>query len=79
MPITAGMGLDFTQTEGPSLTRAPRGDRATLQVCPAPGDVISRVGLQGPEPDVERWQLADAAESIDELLGAVQKEVTWTT
>jgi hypothetical protein len=73
------MGLDFTQIEGSSLTRAPRGDQATLQVFPAPGDVISRVGLQGPEPHVERWPLADAAESIDELLGVVQKEVTWTT
>ena len=56
------MGLDFTQTEASALTRAPRGDKAALQVCPAPGDVISRVGL-----------------CIDELVGAVQREATWTT
>ena len=70
------MGLDFTQTESSSLTRAPRGDQAALQVCPEPGDVISRVGLHSPEPDVERWPLADAAESPEDMCSAIAEQAT---
>lgn len=76
MPITLAMGLDFTQTEDSSLTRAPRGDQAAVQVCPAPGDVISRVGLQGPEPHVERWPLADGAESLEDMCSAIAEQAT---
>ena len=77
------MALDFTQTEGswsPACVRL--GDQAALrrqiplQVCPVPGDLVSRAGVGGLEPHVELWPLSDAAESLEDIFSVIARQAT---